>query len=1194
VSKVGLLDSPRRRRALATLTGLPALALLLVGFAPASAQAARSPWWHISSEVRPANLPPGGEGLISIQAVNVGDAPTSGTIALSDVLPAGVSVAEEEVGGELVPAISLYYLTSAFGLNLNLGANGPFRHEFAVPACSVVGATVSCSLGAEGQAFLNNQLQPGAQNAKPFQSVEMRIKVRVDSAASSGVQSRVTVSGGGAPPTSLGRGFDIGATAPAFGAEYLSQLPEEEGGAIDTRAGSHPFQLTTTFSLNQNESPYQPPALPRNLSFQLPPGLIGNATALPQCTEQQFDTIEGVGTANACAADSAVGVATVTFDEPDQLKLQTKSFPLFNLAPTAGEPARFGFEFAHAPITLDTAVRTGGDYGVTVNVNNITELTNLLSSTVTFWGVPGDSRHDEARGWECLSGGELDTNGAPCNTTSISQPPPFLTLPSSCSLPFTTSVEGSAWPTQASPAGDPLQTAEHGSYSLQDEFARPLLLTGCNQLPFAPEFDLKPERTQASTPSGVTAEVHVPQEQAASADGLAPSDIKSTTVVLPAGVQVNAASAGGLQACSQAQASIDNASEATCPEGSKLANVTITTPVLANPLKGSVYLASPQNFATGPRENPFGTLLAAYLIAKDPVSGVLVKLAGEGKLNETTGQITLGFESPQVPFEDAKFEFFGGERAPVATPAHCGAYTTSATLTPWSETAALNTTSSFNITSGPGGGPCPAAALPFAPTLAVGTTNNNAGTFSPLTTTIGREDGEQFINSVTLHMPPGAGGAIAGIPRCAEAQANAGACSPQSLIGHATASVGIGKEPFTVTGGQVFLTESYKGAPFGLSIVTPAVAGPFNLGNVIVRARIEVNPATAALTVITDEIPHILKGIPLEIKRVNVTVDRPNLTFNPTNCNALTATGAIGAVEGASAAVSEPFQASNCAALKFAPKFSASTSGKTSKANGASLRVKIVYPSGGQANISKVDLTIPAILPTRLTTIQKACTEAQFNSNPAGCPAASVIATATVHTPVLSSPLTGPVYFVSHGGAAFPDVEMVLSGEGVTLVVDGKTQIKKGVTFSHFETVPDEPFTSFEFLAPQGPHSIFTANGNLCASQVAMATTLTAQNGALLTQSTPVTVEGCNSLQILSHSIKKRTLTIKVAVPSAGRLTATAKGMSKASKTAKGRSTVTLTLKAKAGGKLKARVKLSFAPSTGRKLAAAVTARFAR
>jgi hypothetical protein len=306
----------------------------------------------------------------------------------------------------------------------------------------------------------------------------------------------------------------------------------------------------------------------------------------------------------------------------------------------------------------------------------------------------------------------------------------------------------------------------------------------------------------------------------------------------------------------------------------------------------------------------------------------------------------------------------------------------------------------------------------------------------------------------------------------------------------------------------------------------------------------------------------------------------------------MSVTGTVGAVEGASANVSSSYQATNCAALKFAPKFTASTSGKSSKANGTSLHVKIAYPSGGQANLSRVDLTIPAILPTRLTTIQKACTEAQFNSNPAGCPAASVIATATVHTPILAAPLTGPAYFVSHGGAAFPDVELILSGEGVTLLVDGKTQIKKGVTFSHFETVPDEPFTSFEFVAPQGPHSIFTANGNLCASQVTMPTKLTAQNGAVINQSTPVVVEGCNSLQVLSHSIHKRTLTIKVAVPSAGRLTATAKGMSKGSTTAKGRGTVTLTLNAKKGGKLKTKVKLSFAPTKGHKLGAAVTARF--
>jgi hypothetical protein len=397
--------------------------------------------------------------------------------------------------------------------------------------------------------------------------------------------------------------------------------------------------------------------------------------------------------------------------------------------------------------------------------------------------------------------------------------------------------------------------------------------------------------------------------------------------------------------------------------------------------------------------------------------------------------------------------------------------------------------------------------------LAAGTTNIQAGAFSPLVTTISREDGNQDIQTVQLHMPPGLSGILTGIPLCAEAQANAGSCSQASEIGKTIVSVGLGGDPFTVTGGQVFLTQGYKGAPFGLSIVNPAKAGPFDLGKVIVRAKIEVDPHTAALTVTTDPIPHIIDGIPLQIKHVNVTIDRPGFVFNPTNCNAFKVTGSIGSVEGATAPAQAPFQITNCAALKFAPKFAVTTSGKTSKANGASLHVKLTYPQGPQgtyANIAKVKVDLPKALPSRLTTLQKACTAAQFEANPAGCPAASIIGHAKAITPLLPVPLEGPAYFVSHGNEAFPSLIMVLQGYGVTLDLVGTTFISKaGITSSTFKTVPDAPVGSFELNLPQGKFSALAANGNLCKSKLAMPTEFLAQNGAKINESTKISVTSC-------------------------------------------------------------------------------------
>ncbi|HEX4188944.1 MAG TPA: hypothetical protein VHY83_13695 [Solirubrobacteraceae bacterium] len=363
----------------------------------------------------------------------------------------------------------------------------------------------------------------------------------------------------------------------------------------------------------------------------------------------------------------------------------------------------------------------------------------------------------------------------------------------------------------------------------------------------------------------------------------------------------------------------------------------------------------------------------------------------------------------------------------------------------------------------------------------------------------------------------------------------------------------------------------------------------------VVRSALYIDPATAQVTVKSDPLPTILQGIPLDIRSITVSIDRPGFTLNPTSCEPMSI-GATAIAQSSQAPLSSPFQATGCRTLPFKPSLTASTAGNTSKANGASLNVKITSPGVGQADIRKVELTIPGVLPSRLTTLQKACPEATFDANPATCPSASNIATAIVHTPLLNSPLAGPVYFVSHGGAAFPDTEIILQGEGVKLILDGHTQIKGGVTYSRFETVPDAPFTSFEFKAPQGPYSIFGANANFCQVAIHMPTKLTAQNGAVLEQNTLVQPEGCpNVITILSRSVRKRTLTLKVAVPGAGRLTATGKGLKHATKTTTSRSVITLTVKTtKPRGRLNTRVRVAFAPTTGRTLTTTTAARFKR
>lgn len=401
-------------------------------------------------------------------------------------------------------------------------------------------------------------------------------------------------------------------------------------------------------------------------------------------------------------------------------------------------------------------------------------------------------------------------------------------------------------------------------------------------------------------------------------------------------------------------------------------------------------------------------------------------------------------------------------------------------------------------------------------------------------------------------------------------------------------SVGIGGDPYSVTGGRVYITGPYDGAPFGLSIVEPAVAGPFNLGTVVVRAKIEVNPLTAQLTATTDPtgpyaIPTILDGIPLQIRHVNVTIDRERFTFDPTSCEKMAMTSSIGSAQGAVSNVSVPFQVTNCGSLPFEPTFAVSTSAKTSRKEGASLKVEMTFPKealGKTANVGYVQVKLPKQLPSRLSTLQKACVQRVFEANPAGCPEESIVGHAKVITPVLHAPLEGPAYFVSNGTAKFPELILVLQGEGVTIDLHGETFIsKKGITSSTFETVPDAPFSSFELTLPEGPHSALAANGDLCKKRLQMPTTIVGQNNSSIEDQTLISVEGCGKkIEIDSHKFKHKTLELRVTVPAAGKLTATGRGLTTARAKAKGRETLTLKLHERKGAKRHTKVTVAFKP----------------
>jgi hypothetical protein len=1027
--------------------------------------------------VRIAEGRPDAELLVA--AANLGDADLKGSgtaVTLTDKLPKGLT-AVSILGGNSV--------------------NDPFSLQKPPMSCSL--EAVRCTL--------TEEMPP----VPPYEELRMRIGVDVKPGASSGELNEIVASGGNARPARVARPVAVGGDASAFGVENYELTPEEEGGAPTTQAGAHPFQLTSTLNLNrtfswgQGEPLSRTPEEAKDLSFKIPPGLIGNPTPFPQCPLSKF--LEAEISSNGCPDDTAIGVANVAITTKPESDVIV---PLFNLTPSTGEPARFGFTALQDPVLLDTAVRTGGDYGVTVDVKNVTQSVDFMASRVTFWGVPGDPRHDNARGWKCISDEAIEAieylkeRFGPCVPARQHTPPPFLEMPTSCTGPLVTSVETDSWQAK-------------GLFSSVGTSTPLPALDGCNALPFTPSINVAPDGEAANTPTGLTVGVHLPQEVSLSTHGLGEADVRNTTVTLPEGVALSPAASDGLAACGEAQIALHDGSVPSCPDASKVGTVEIATPLLPNSLTGAVYLAQ-QN------ANPFGSLFALYVVAQDPVSGTLVKLAGEVVPDEHTGQLVSSFKNtPQLPFEDFKIHFFGGARAPLTTPSLCGSYTTYATVEGWPGNQPTTASSTFQISSGQNGAPC-RDPLPFAPELTAGSTNIQAGAFTPFTMTMSRQDGNQNLDAIKLSMPPGLLGTLSDVKLCGEPQADEGLCGPESLIGETTISVGLGGDPYTVSGGKVYITEGYGGAPYGLSIVNPAKAGPFDLGKgacdcVVVRARIDVDPITAALTVTSDttgpyRIPEMLDGVPLEIKHVNVTIARGSgFTFNPTNCQPMTIGGALTSSQGATSALDVPFQVTNCATLAFKPRFSVSTSGKTSRANGASLDVKLSYPKaafGSQANIAKVKVDLPRQLPSRLTTLQKACPAGVFDRDPAACPPGSRVGTATATTPVIPVALSGPAYFVSHGGAKFPELVIVLSGYGVTVQLHGETFISPaGITSSTFATVPDVPIGSFELKLPQGKGSALAANGNLCTTTLKMPTTFVAQNGIVIKRSTPITTTGC-------------------------------------------------------------------------------------
>jgi hypothetical protein len=1072
----------------------PLIVILSVLAGSANPAVAATPVWNITAQATPTYLPP-----------NSTEVPYSSTepaaIGGNEVVVTVRNLGEESVSGAVIPirlALSLHGVTFA-----PPGPRGDKVAEIVSHLVEHPGVPVAgCTAGSSEPCVVTytGTLEPGAI---------VRLRVRVATGAPGTAASTATVSGGevsGVPvaSASISQSLVVSSSPVPFGIQPGSVLAEFVGanGAPETQADAHPYDLAVDFTLNKRIATgyYHTEPVPaedmKDLAVELPPGVAGNQLALAQCSTSDLAALK-------CSGGSQVGVLT-----PEVSGIGGGGVTaIFNLKPDNGRTNELGFRLT-GPIVVHvpTTVRTDSDYGLTSITPNIPGgLAPVDGAEANIWGVPGDPSHDHER----LINGEFTfLKPAP----SPLPPAAFFTMPSECGVPLVFRIVADSW-------SHPGRKLADGSPDLSDENWKVSTVTepameGCEKLQsFAPNVTVAPASTFADTPSGTTVDVGVPQgEGLASPTELATPTLQDTKVTLPAGLVINPGQANGLGACQFSEDGVGTVGPPSCPADSKVGTVEIETPLLPDKLEGNVYVL---------QSNPPDLQL---LVAASG-DGVNLKLLGHVHLDEATGQLTSTFDgTPALPFTHFRLTFSGGAQAALMTPASCGVYATSADFTPWSSpfTPDFVSVNAFGISAGPGGSPC-ASPLPFSPSLTAGATTDQAGGFTDFSLLLQRGDGQQRIAGLQFKTPKGLLGMLSRVPLCQEPQAAAGTCSPEAQIGHTVVGAGAGPAPLYIPEpGQapapIYLTGPYKGAPFGLSIVVPVIAGPFNLGTVVVRAAISVDPHTTQLTISTDALPQILAGIPTDLRQINAVIDRPGFMFNPTNCSPQAFSGTAQSAEGASAPISSHSQVGSCQSLKFKPNFKVSTSGKTSRANGASLDARVVYPTGAlganqassQSNIASVKVDLPKQLPSRLTTLQKACTAAQFEANPAGCPVASRIGVVKAITPVLPVPLTGPVYFVSHGGEAFPSLIAVLQGYGVRVDLVATTFISKaGITSSTFKQVPDVPIGSFELYLPEGKYSALAANGSLCKSKLVMPTVFTAQNGAVVKQSTPISVTGC-------------------------------------------------------------------------------------
>jgi hypothetical protein len=838
-------------------------------------------------------------------------------------------------------------------------------------------------------------------------------------------------------------------------------------GLSSLQAGAHAdvttaFQFATTTEESSNGMTTVKGGTPKTISVAMPKGVVADVAGIPQCTSSQFES--GLGSWGGCPVVSQVGTASIKLIVVGN-KVEQPDVPVFNMAPSRGKVAKFGFAVGGYGLSFVTAeVENGDEYRISAGTNEINDAFPVFGVELTLWGVPGAEANDPLR---------MCADEITLGCKSPEPPRPFMTNGGLCGVAEASSMR--------------MQTYQNAGIWATAS-APPITLEGCENQPFDPTIDAAVEPGAPASASGLDFDLNVPQTFD-NPDGISAPPLRRASVTLPAGFSISPGLAQGLDACTDEQLGVGREAVAACPLASRIGEVTVNTPLLDESLSGGVYVGT--QLSDDPAS---GEMYRMDIEVTNAERGVFVKLPGKIYVDPTTGQITAVFdESPQLPFETLHMHLKSGPRAPISTPRQCGTYSVQAQLMAWSGQVA-DVATPLRIDQR-----CDTGA--FEPRLSAGTVNPVAGSYSPFILRVTSDGGPQNVSTIEAALPKGLLAKLAAVPLCGDARAASGSCPEASEVGTTTVGAGPGSNPIYVpqpdkapTG--VYLAGPYKGAPYSLVVKVPAQAGPFDLGTVVVRNGLYVDSETTQVTARSDALPQILKGIPITYRDIRVVVDRPDFIVNPTNCDPMSVDSRIGGSGGATADPRSRFQVAGCDALPFAPKLKLQLKGATRRIGHPALKA-VLTARPGEAGIARAQVNLPHGEFLDQGNLNKTCTKPVLLAG--DCPASSIYGRARAFTPLLDRPLEGPVYLVGGYGYKLPALVADLNGQiRVTLVGKVDSGPNKGIR-NTFEVVPDAPVSRFVLEMKGGKkYGLLENSENLCKAPKAKRRAIarfTGQNG---------------------------------------------------------------------------------------------------